>query len=436
MAKPKFVVVGAGSIFFTRAVAVGMCKDARFRGGTLSLVDVNPEALEVMTRLCRRIFDETGAGLTLEATTDRKVAFKDADFVVLSFSRRGVDLRETDTVIPAKYGVRQSSGDSIGPGGLFRSLRTVPAILEVARDMEAICPDAWAFNYVNPSTIMGGALNRCTKLKSLAICDGVTLPDTLLGLLDRVGIPREAADEVTMKIGGINHFSWMTEFRYQGRDMMPDLLCSIKAHPEAYASKAVEQILETFGWYSLVGGHMVEFLPYYQGHGSNPAESYTNYIFEIDERRKWMREFNAEIRRQAAGEEPIDGLIRDTKPDLAIRLAGAVLDNAGERHFVNFPNRGHIANLPDEAIIELPAHIYADRFEGKIFGEMPPVLRSWMLRIIDTQELTLEAALTGSRQALRQALIADPMTVSIEDAEHIIDELLREEKDDLPEMWQ
>jgi len=435
MAKPKFVVVGAGSIFFTRAVAVGMCKDPRFQGGTLSLVDINAEMLDVMARLCRRIIAETGAHLELEATTNRTVGFRDADFVVLSFSRRGVDLREIDTVIPAKYGVRQSSGDSIGPGGLFRSIRTVPAVLEMARDMEAICPDAWVFNYVNPSTIMGAALSRYTKLKSLAICDGVVLPDTLLRLLDRVNVPREAFDEVTMKFGGVNHFSWLTDFRYQGRDLMPDLLHSIKANPPEYAGKAVEQILEIFGWFSLVGGHMVEFLPYYQGRGANPAESYVNYIFPIEERRKWMRSFNEEIRRQAAGQEPIDALIRDTRPDLVIRLADAVLDNAGIRHFVNFSNRGHIANLPDGAIIELPARIFADRFEGEIFGEMPPVLRSWLLRIIDTQELTLEAAMTGSRTALRQALIADPMTVSIEDADHIIDDLLAAEKDDLPAIW-
>jgi hypothetical protein len=197
MSNPKFVVVGAGSIFFTRAVAVGMCKDPRFQGGTLSLVDVNEEMLDVMSRLCRRIIEETGADLKLEATTDRKVGFCDADFVVLSFSRRGVDLREIDTVIPAKYGVRQSSGDSIGPGGLFRSIRTVPAVLEMARDIEAICPNAWVFNYVNPSTVMGMALSRYTKLKTLAICDGVVLPETLLRLLDRVKVPREAFDDVT-----------------------------------------------------------------------------------------------------------------------------------------------------------------------------------------------------------------------------------------------
>jgi len=435
MSDPKFVVVGAGSIFFTRGVAVGMCKDPRFRGGTLSLVDVNDEMLDVMSRLCRRIIEETGADLKLEAVTDRKVAFQGADFVVFSFSRRGVDLREIDTVIPAKYGVRQSSGDSIGPGGLFRALRTVPAILEVARDMEAICPHAWAFNYVNPSTIMGAALNRYTKLKTLAICDGVVLPDTLLALLDRVGVPRESFPEVTMKFGGVNHFSWLTEFRYQGRNLMPELLSSLKAQPLFYASKAVEQILELFGWFSLVGGHMVEFLPYYQGHGSNPAESYTNHIFEIEERRKWMRSFNEEIRRQAAGQEPIDGLIRDTRTDLAIKLADSILDNAGDRHFVNIPNRGYISNLPDEAIVELPARIYADRYEAEPFGEMPPVLRSWLLRIIDTQELTLEAAMTGSRKALHQALIADPLTVSIEDADHIIDDMLEAEKDDLPAIW-
>lgn len=435
MQKPKLVVIGAGSIFFTRAVAIGMCQDPRFRGGTLSLVDVNPEMLDVMNRLCRRIIVDTGAELNVEATPDRKTALRDADFVVLSFSKRGVDLREIDTVIPALYGVRQSCGDSIGPGGLFRAIRTIPMLLEIARDIEAICPRAWVYNYVNPSTVMGAALNRHTRLRSLAICDGVLLPQAKLNLMERVGIPADRIEEVTMKIGGINHFSWVTEFRHDRRDLLPDLLRSLKAKPETYASKAVEQILEIYGWYSPIGGHMVEFLPYFQGHGSKPEESYVNYIFEIHERRKWMREFNEEIRRQADGQEPIDKLIRETKPDLVIRLAGSVIDNDGMWQYVNFPNHGHIANLPEGAIIELPARIYADRYEGEIFGEMPPILRSWLLRVIDVQELTLEAAMTGSRRALRQALIADPMTVSIEDSNRILDELLAAERDDLPEVW-
>jgi len=301
--------------------------------------------------------------------------------------------------------------------------------------MEAICPDAWVYNYVNPTTVMGAALNRYSSMKSLAVCDGVVLPDTLLALLDRVNVPREAFAEVEMKYGGLNHFSWLTEFRYQGRDLMPDLLQSLKSNPLEYGNEATKQILEIYGWYSLVGGHMVEFLPYFQGHGANPAESYVNYIFQIDERRKWMRSFNEEIRRQAAGEESITDLIQNTHTDLVIKIADSVMGNAGDTHFVNFPNKGHITNLPDNASIELPARIYADRYEADVFGDLPPVLRSWLLRVVDTQELTLEAAMTGDRKILRQALVADPLTVSIEDADHIIDDLLLAEKDDVPAMW-
>lgn len=435
MSTPKLVVIGAGSIFFTRAVAVGMCQDARYRGGTLALVDTNPEMLDIMRRVCQRIIDETGAELTLEAATDRCDALPGADFVVLSFSLKGVDLRETETQIPAAYGVRQSSGDSIGPGGLFRSIRTIPAVLEVARDIEALCPDAWVFNYINPTTVIGAALNRYTNLKVLALCDGVMLPDKKLQLMRRVGLPPEREPEVVLKMGGLNHFSWVTEFRLGDEDLLPKILQSLKEEPEEYSSKSVERILEVFGFYSAIGGHMIEFLPYFQGRGRNPEESYVSRIFPIEERRKWMGEFNDEIRQQADGRQPVTELIAKTKPDLVVRLANSILDNAGDRHFVNFPNRGHIPNLPENAMIELPARIYADRYEGEVFGEMPPVLRSWMLRVVDVQELTLEAAMTGSRQALRQALAADPLTVSLEDAEHIIDDLLAAEADDLPEVW-
>jgi alpha-galactosidase len=431
----KLVVIGAGSIFFTRALVIGMCKDAHFKGGTLSLVDINTEMLDVMYRLCCRIVKETSADLTVEAFTDRKSSLKNADFIVISFSNKGVDLRETETKIPAKYGVKQSSGDSIGPGGLFRSIRTVPTLLEIARDIEKICPNAWVFNYTNPTTIMGAALNRYTNLKNLALCDGVILPDTINTLLDRIGIKEKFRQDVIVKIGGINHFSWMTEFRLGKKNLMPELLRSLKENPEKYANKAVEQILEIYGWYSLIGGHMVEFLPYFQGRGYKPEESYVSYIFEIDERRKWMKSFNEEIRRQADGIESVEKLISTTKPDLVIYIADSIIDNAGDTHFVNFPNHGNITNLPDNVVIELPAKIYKNHFKGEIFGEMPSVLRSWILRIIDVQELTLEAAMTGSRRVLRQALIADPLICSFEEAEHIIDDLIQTEREDLPEIW-
>ncbi|NQU09291.1 hypothetical protein HQ590_00750 [bacterium] len=442
--RPKFVILGAGTIFFTRAVAVGMCQNPSFKGGTLSLVDIDPEILDVMTRLCRRVVKETGADIKVEAHTDRRAALPNADFVVLSFGIKGVDLRETDTKIPARYGVIQSAGDSISFGGLFRSLRTVPAVLEVARDIERICPDAWVLNYNNPTTVMGAALNRHTKLKTLALCDGVVLPDKKLELLDCVGVPRERADEVTWKIGGLNHFSWMTEFRLGKQDLMPKLLESLRKHPEHHAipgvvpitlARSMERILDAYGWYSLIGGHMVEFLPYFQGRGSNPEESYVCHVFEIDERRKWVKSFNEEIRPQAAGQQSIDKLINETKPDLTVRIADSILRDAGEVQFVNIPNRGYITNLPDDAVVEVRAKIYADRYEAEVFGEMPPVLRSWLLRIVDVQELTLEAALTGSRRAVRQALIADPLTVSIEDTDRIIADLMQAERDDLPPLW-
>jgi alpha-galactosidase len=435
MAKPKLVIIGAGSIFFTRAVAIGMCGDPHYRGATLSLVDIDPEMLDVMRRLCQRIVAETGADLIIEATTDRREALVDADFVVLSFSLKGVDLRETETVIPANYGVIQCSGDTVGPGGLFRSIRSIPPVLEVARDIERICPDAWVFNYINPSPVIGAALNRYTKLKVLALCDGVLLPDKKLELMQRTGVPASAVDDVHMKVGGINHFSWVTELRHGDRDLLPALLDSLRREPETYSSDAVAQLLEVFGVYSAIGGHMVEFLPYFQGRGLKPEESYVSHVFEIDERRKWMREFNEEIRQQADGAAPITQLIEKTRPDLVVRIANSILDDAGDIHYVNFPNAGNITNLPEGAMIELPARIYADRYEGEAFGDMPLVLRSWLLRIVDVQELTLQAAMTGDRQLLRQALVIDPLTVSIEDAEHIIDDLLAAEADDLPAVW-
>ena len=431
----KMVVIGAGSIFFTRALAVGLCKNPRYRGGALSLVDTNPEMLDVMDRLCRRIVSETGADLRVEAHADRKKALPNADFIVLCFSNKGVDLRETETKIPAKYGILQPSGDSIGPGGLFRSIRTIPAVLEVCRDIEAICPDAWVFNYINPTAVIGAAIARHAKLKVLALCDAALYPETVEKIRALAGLSPGEASEATMRFGGVNHFAWLTDFRLGKRDLMPDLLAGVRKNPDPHAGRSVEQILDVFGWYATAGGHMTEFLPYFQGKGFEPSSSYVAHVFPIDDRRQWMKSFNEEIRRQADGTSPVDALIAQTKPDLAVRVADAMIDGGGETHFVNFPNKGHIANLPDGAVVELPATFGKDGFAPAAYGEMPPVLRSWLLRVIDVQELTLEAAMTGSRRALRQALTADPLTFSFETADRVIDELIRVEEKDLPPAW-
>lgn len=432
---PKITIVGAGSIFFTRAVVIGMCQDDHYRGGVLALIDTDAEMLDVMHRLCLRIVDEMEADLEIQVSTDRCDVLPGSDFVVLSFSMKGVDLREVDTQIPAKYGVIQASGDTTGPGGMFRAMRSIPAVLEVARDIERLCPDAWVLNYINPTTQVGAALNRETNLKVLALCDGVLLPDKKFEMMKRVSLPTEAEPDVTMKVGGINHFSWVTEFSHQQRDLMPDLLRSLKADPEVHANGATVQLLEIFGFYSAVGGHMIEFLPWFQGHGLHPEKSYTCEVFEIAERRKWMKSFNEEIRAQATGDMAIDALIAETRPDLAIRIANSVMDDSGDTHFANFPNNGHISNLPNEAMIELPIRMYADRFEADPFGPMPPLLRTWLLRVIEVQEMTLEAIRTYDRQLLRQALIADPMTVSIEDTDSILADLFEAERDDLPSEW-
>ncbi|MDC7240080.1 MAG: hypothetical protein PQJ50_06935, partial [Spirochaetales bacterium] len=225
--KPKVVVIGAGSYFFGRPAVWNMVNSPVLRGGTLALVDTDPNMVDVMGRLARKAVEAKGTSTVIEASTDRREVLWDADFVVLSFSDRNAHFRGIDTEISAKYGVPMCSSDTIGPGGIFRALREIPHMLEMTRDIEELCPDAWVINFVNPSTVLGIALMRyAPNIKSFALCDGLHEPPNRLEDRKLAGIVDENAESITpeveqkldLRVGGINHFTWITRFEYDGED--------------------------------------------------------------------------------------------------------------------------------------------------------------------------------------------------------------------------
>ena len=200
------------------------------RSGTLALVDTNPQVLDTMVRLARRAANAVDAPVTVEGATDRGEVLASADFVVLTFSDRNAHFRGVDCEISNRHGIRMCSGDTIGPGGVFRALREIPVALDVAADVERLAPRAWMLNFVNPATVLGIALDRyAPAVRSFAICDGPHEPHNWVRMLKRLGIVPENAVEMPvaveqkleMEIVGVNHFSWVTTLRYDGVDYLP-----------------------------------------------------------------------------------------------------------------------------------------------------------------------------------------------------------------------
>lgn len=187
--KPKVVVLGAGSLFFGRQSIWQMVHSEHLNTGTLALVDTNEERLNKLVQLAKMVVEANKVDLKIEGSTDRRHVLKDADFVVLSFAEDTVKYRGIDCAISEKYGIRMCSGDTIGPGGIFRAMRELPVIMECAKDIEELCPDAWVINYINPSTVHGIALKRyAPNLKSFALCDSHHMPHKKIIYAERAGI--------------------------------------------------------------------------------------------------------------------------------------------------------------------------------------------------------------------------------------------------------
>lgn len=456
MQGPKVTVIGAGSFFFGKPVVHKMATSPVMAGGTLALVDTRPQVLRTMMALAERAFAHTGCGVRVEGSTDRRRVLEGSDFVVLSFSERNTHYRRLDTEIAARHGMRMCSADTIGPGGIFRALREVPQALAIARDVQELCPAAWVINFVNPTTVLGIALRRyAPQVKSFALCDSLHEPYATLrwckdlGILPETAsaIPPEVEARLDLAMAGVNHCSFILRFRYDGQDLMPQLHRLIAERAEAERSDPGEyskerynhayalQLFDIYGAYPLTVGHTKEYVPFFQGHGVAPAFPEPIRLFDSDARQREMDEALRLSERYAAGELGMDEFLRTVRDDHATDIIESMWGGLGKPFFINCPNRGAVTNLPDDAFLELRCHIDMRGPQPLPVGPLPLGVRALTYQVLDTHELTAEAAVTGDRAILRRAMLTDPICNNIGDADACIAELLEAERDVLPAYW-
>ena len=465
---PKIVVIGAGSYFFGRAVIWNMVNSPVLNTGTLALVDTNETTLKTMATLARRAVEHAGVSVTIEASTDRTKVLKDADFVVLAFSDRNAHYRGLDCSIAEKYGVRMCSGDTIGPGGIFRALREIPTVFAIARDCERICPNAWLINYVNPSAVLGIALMRHASIRNFALCDSLPEPTVRLRYLKMVGILPEDAESVPVEvesrldlaIAGVNHLTWLLRFTYDGEDQLPKVRAHLaeNAALERAEEKAKDagaggrtddntyskrkfnavyslELMDIYGAAPAVIGHTKEYVPFYQGFGTLPVDPEPLKVFDADDRQKSMDEHMEGNRKFADGETPIEQFFSGGRGDHATDIIEAMWGGLGRSFYINTANRGAVPNMADDAFLELRCDLDMHGPRPQPVGDMPRGIRALQEQTLDTHELTVDAALHCDRDMLLRAFATDPIINNLSDARAMIDELLEAERDVLDPRW-
>ena len=456
MSGPKIVVIGAGSYFFGKAVIHKMGASKVMAGGELALVDTDASVLKTMARLARRVFAAAKCRVKVSASTDRRDVMADADFVVLTFSRRNAHYRGVDTEIAARHGVRMCSSDTIGPGGIFRALRELPEALAMCRDVELLCPDAWVINFVNPTAVIGLGLRRyAPNVRTFALCDGNHEPGATLNRLRGVGIvPQDAAEvppdvmaKLDLAVGGVNHFTWMVRFRYDGKDMMPAARRNLVRAEKESAANPLEkakprfnhayalQLFDIFGALPTAISHTKEYVPFFQGYGVKPTSPEPIRLFNAETRAKEMAAAWQVTREYASGKRSARQFLRQVRDDHATDIIESMWGGLGKPFYINSFNSGAVTNMPRDAFIELRSDVDMRGPRPQPFGEMPLGVRGMSMQVLDAHELTAAAAVTGDRGLLRRAMLTDPICNNIPDADACIRDLLEAERDGLPDYW-
>ena len=449
---PKITLIGAGGFVFPFRLVGDILSFPALQDSTLCLMDVNPQKLGPVAAATRELVAHHGLPTTVEETTDRRAALEGADIVIITFQVGGVESYRHDVEIPRKYGIDQTVGDTVGPGGVFRFLRSVPAYDEIAADALEVCPDATFINYANPMAMATAYLNA-KGLRTVGLCHSVQ--GTTRMLARTLGVPY---DEVTYRCAGINHQAWILEFQRGREDLYPQVREVMSAKHQvgrgaeglagddgdhsgaADAASTYEggneqvrtSIMNAFGYFQTESSHHAsEYLPYFR----KTPELVESFIPE-----RWDY-YEICVAHDDQGD--IDTQLEKLKAELApsveygASIANSIVSGTPSVVHGNVPNAGAIiTNLPDDACVEVPCLVDARGVQPTAIGDLPPQLAALNRTNVNVQTLAVRAALTGEREHVFHAVAVDPLTsaqLTLEQAREMTDGLLAAHADRLPE---
>jgi alpha-galactosidase len=429
----KIALIGAGSIVFCKTLLNDLFATPVLSGSHYALMGPTLWKLEKMKVYADQIIGTNHLDATVSCTTDRREALKGADYVILMFQIGGNDAYRFDYEIPMKYGLDQCIGDSMGPGGIFRCLRTAPVLIGIGNDIAELCPGAVVLNYVNPMGAVCTTAARATGMTMVGLCHGV---QTTLDLI--AGYTNVKKSEIDFLCAGINHMAWFLKLEKEGRDLYP-LLKENMEKPEYYKNEKVRgEVMRQCGYFMTEStGHLSEYLPWFRKNKEcrdrycdEPAfggESGAYYHFSVMVAEKFRK---TDVLAIESGE------LEQRSKEYCSYIIEALETGVPFRFNGNVPNRGYITNLPFNATVEVP--IYADK-EGLhpfVVGELPPQCAALNQSNLSVQNLAAEAAIKGDPELAFWATAMDPLTAAVLDLKKtrdMVTELFEAEAQWLPQ---
>ncbi|NOZ27921.1 MAG: hypothetical protein GXP39_07705 [Chloroflexi bacterium] len=433
MSGVKFAFIGGGSLQWAPKLLTDIALTPGLEGSRVDLYDINAELAEMMQQLGRRIAEEAGTGMQVRVAGERKSALEGADFVIFCIAQGGLEAMRHDIEIPWRYGIAQPVGDTVGPGGISRALRHIPVVVEIAREMESLCPDAWLLNLTNPMTTICRAVTKATSIRTIGLCHEMHgVKRHLSGIL---GMPYEA---IRVRAAGVNHLPWILQMSIDGRDGFELLRGWIAENgvfrfaseglDGTYASVFRDRLavkLSLFQVYGALGAagdrHLAEFFPHFLTEANGWGRRFGVELTTIEHREQGRDRAYQRIRELVSSGElpPLERSAEQLAP-----VAAALSGGPEGRFIINIPNEGQIPELPLDVTVETYAWVSERGVEPLTAGPIPPAIVQILRRVSGEQELIVEAALRGDRQLALQAMLADALVRDWTIAEPMLNDLL------------
>jgi alpha-galactosidase len=433
----KITLLGAGSIGFTRRLMQDLLAVPELQDTTFSLMDIDSRNLKMVEQLCRRDIQANQLTAKIETSTDARKAITDADYIICMIRQGGLRAFQADIDIPLRYGVDQCVGDTLGPGGLLYAQRTIPVLLEFCRHIREVAkPNALFLNYANPMAMNTWACNQYGGVKTIGLCHGVQGAHGQITQCIEIWAKKKGllAEDVTLHsrdvdviAAGINHQTWFTHVQWQGHNMVPFLLELFENHPVYQRTEKVRiDVLRRFGYYSTESnGHLSEYLPWYRKrtreikkwidlsswiHGETGG-----YLRVCTEGRNW---FEKDFPNWLKAEPPVISQENRSVEHGSYIIEALETGRIYRGHF-NVVNQGHITNLPDGCVIEIPGYVDANGINMPVFGDLPLACAATCSASVRVQQMGVEAAVKGNLQILKQAVLHDPLTAAVCNPEEV-----------------